>query len=122
MNKRLLVADDHREVADTLAMLLRHNGFEVEVAYDGEQTIQIALAFNPDVFILDLGMPNTDGFQTAQRLRAMPQFGSKLFVALTGYTDQQHLDEATKSHFDEYLFKPCNVDLLKTILSESTNS
>ena len=119
MKNRLLIADDQKDSAETLAMLLRMEGFDVEVAYDGQQALETALTFRPDILILDLNMPALDGFQVAGRLRALPQFAHKQFVALTGYGDQQHLDAASKLEFDEYLVKPCKLNLLMTILTEA---
>jgi DNA-binding response OmpR family regulator len=116
---RLLIADDDRGGANTLAILLRREGFQVEVAYDGQKAVEAALAFDPDVFILDLNMPALDGFQTIRRLRAMPQFDRKRFVALTSYSDQAHMDDAARAHFDDYLVKPCELDVLRKILSEA---
>src|SRR5690242_973874 len=116
---RLLIADDNHDSADSLAMLMRSEGYEVQVAYDGRQTIEAASAFEPDVFILDLTMPALDGFETARRLRAMPAYAEKLFVALTAHAEQTHLDEASRASFDEYLIKPCKLDVLRQILSEA---
>jgi CheY-like chemotaxis protein len=119
MSIRLLIADDDRDAADTLAILLQEKGFEVTVAYNGEQAIETALAVNPDFLILDLAMPNLDGYQVADRLRAVPSFAGKRFVALTGYSDQRHLDEASRVRFDEYFVKPCKLDLLLKVLTEA---
>jgi CheY-like chemotaxis protein len=118
MALRLLIADDNRDIVEGLSLLLKHEGFEVQVAYDGQQAIQTALAFCPDVLILDLGMPILDGFQVAKQLRAMPEFQHATFVALTGYSEQEDLDDASKAQFDEYVIKPPNMNLLLTILSD----
>lgn len=115
---RLLIADDNRGGADTLAILMRREGYQVEVAYDGQKAVELALAFDPDVFILDLDMPVLDGFQTVNRLRAMPRFVHKPCIALTSYSDQSHMDEASRVQFDDYLIKPCELDVLRKILSD----
>ncbi len=119
-NVRLLIADDNRDEADVLSLALRREGFEVQVAHDGEQAITMALQFKPDVLFLDIAMPILDGFQVAQRLRAMPDFTNKVFVALTGFSDQEHLDQASSAEFDEYLVKPFKLDRLMTILAEAS--
>jgi CheY-like chemotaxis protein len=115
---RLLIADDDRGGANTLATLLRREGFQVEVVYDGQKAVELALVFNPDALIIDLEMPTLDGIQTARRLRAMPQFVCKRFVALTSYADQTHMDDASKAQFDDYLIKPCELSVLRKILAE----
>jgi DNA-binding response OmpR family regulator len=120
MTLRLLIVDDNRDSADSLAMVLQHQGFDVRVAYEGQQAVEVARSFYPEVLIVDLVMPILDGFQLAKQLRHMPEFEKSVFVALSGYSDQSHLDEASKAQFDEYLFKPPKIDLLLAILSEVT--
>ena len=120
MTLRLLIVDDNRDSADTLGLLLKHEGFDVQVAYDGQQAMDLALSFRPEVLIVDLVMPVLDGFQLARQLRAMPEFENSVFVALSGYSDQTHLDEASKAQFDEYVFKPPKLSLLLAILSEAS--
>ncbi len=114
-----MVADDDPDTADTLAMLLRNHGYEVAVAYSGTEAISRAVEFQPDVFILDLAMPICDGYEVARRLRAMPEFAAKHFIAVTGLVDQRHRDEASQAQFDDYLVKPCKLDLLLTLLNEA---
>jgi len=119
--REVLIVDDERDAADTLAALLRLQGFVVHVAYDGNEAIAKAIACNPDAFILDLEMPGQDGFQLANRLRGMPQFKRKRYIALTGYADQEHLDQASKVEFDDYLVKPCRLTVLMGILRETAH-
>jgi CheY-like chemotaxis protein len=119
VNKRLLIADDQHDSAETLAMLLRSRSFQVEVAFDGRQAVDAAISFNPDALILDLNMPGLNGFQVAHCLRAFPQFSDKQFIALTAYSDQRNMDAASKVEFDDYLTKPCKLDLLMKILAEN---
>jgi two-component system, chemotaxis family, CheB/CheR fusion protein len=118
MALRLLIVDDNRDMADGLALLLQREGFEVQVAYDGQRAIETALPFHPDVLIVDVVMPILNGFQVAKQLRAMPECEHSTFVALSGYSDQTRLDEASKVQFDEYLVKPLNMSLLLAILFE----
>ena len=107
---RLLIADDNWDLAKSVALLLRREGFEVEFAYDGEQAIETALLFHPDILILDLCMPRRGGVEVAEYLRALPNFSHTVFVALTGYCDEEHLAQAANSPFDAYLIKPFRVD------------
>ena len=118
MSLRLLVAEDNVDAADSLAILLRLEGYVVVTAYDGRQAVEKALAFHPDVLGLDIGMPLFNGYQVAQRLRALPEFERKLFIALTGYSDQKHLDQASSVRFDEYLVKPLHSKTLLGILAD----
>ena len=118
MNMRLLIADDNRDMATSLSLLLRPHGFEIETAYDGGQAIEKALRFHPDVLILDLCMPILGGFEVASQLRAIPEFADKHFIAITGYKDDKHLDQASQSQFNEYLVKPFRFDKLSAILHQ----
>jgi CheY-like chemotaxis protein len=119
--REVLIVDDDKDAADTLAALLQIRGFVTHVAYESNEAIAKAIACNPDAFILDLEMPGWDGFQLANRLLAMPQFKSKRYIALTGYSDQKHLDQASKMEFDDYLVKPCKLDVLMGILRETAH-
>ena len=116
MTLRVLVADDNKDLADSLAMLLRGKAFRCRSAYGGQQAIEAAMSFQPDVLILDMVMPLTDGIQVANQLRPMPQFASKLFIALSGYSEQKLLDRASMARFDEFLIKPFKRDMLMDIL------
>ena len=122
MSLRVLVVDDNQDLADSLSLLLRREGFEVNVVYSGQDGIDAALLFKPDVLIVDIVMPDINGLQVANHLRAMPEFANKVFVALSGYSEQKHLDEASRAKFDEYLVKPFKRDTLMTILFEASGN
>src|SRR5262249_44828710 len=107
--RKILLADDDRDSADLLARLLRWQGFEVWVAYDGKTAINLAKRHQPDALVLDLKMPELNGFHVAEQLRPLPEFREALFIALSGFADQQHLDEAGRVTFNEYLIKPCKL-------------
>jgi two-component system, chemotaxis family, CheB/CheR fusion protein len=119
--REVLIVDDERDAANTLAALLQLEGFVTHVAYDGNEAVAKAIACNPDAFILDIQMPRQDGFQLAQRLREMPQFKHKRYIAFTGFSDQEHLDRASNLAFDDYLVKPCKLDVLMGILRETAH-
>jgi two-component system CheB/CheR fusion protein len=120
MELRILIADDNHDTANTLERLLAKSGFDVRVAYDGRTAFDTAMSFQPDVFILDIRMPRIDGLQLARRLREVPEFKSKLFIAHSGYSEQDHLDQASRADFDEYLIKPFSWDTLMTIINEAS--
>lgn len=117
MSTRLLIADDNRDMVTTLSLLLRRQGFEVAVALDGDQAIETARSFHPDVLVLDLCMPILGGLEVANHLRALPEFSDKVFIAITAYTDYEHLDQVSQAHFDEYLIKPFPLDRFMAILA-----
>ena len=104
---RILVADDDHDAADGLAVLLGLSDYEAHAVYDGEQALDAAQAFNPDLVILDLGMPVMNGFEAARRLRQDPLCRSDLvLVALTGKTRAEDSAEVLLAGFDFHLPKP----------------
>ena len=116
MSLRLLIADDNHDMANLLAKLLRREGFEVQIANDGDAAIEAALTFHPDILILDLCMPRLGGLEVATHLRSLADFSGKVFIAITGYTDATHLDQISQSQFDAYLIKPFRIDRLLEVL------
>jgi two-component system CheB/CheR fusion protein len=102
--RRVLVVDDDKDAADTLAELLARRGHESCVALDGPAAIEAARTFQPDVVLLDLGLPRMDGYEVARRLREEPS-GAKIFlVALTGY--QRDTEQIRQAGFDRHMMKP----------------
>src|SRR5262245_46015687 len=107
-SRRVLVTDDNTEGAEALAILLRLVGHDVQVALSGQQTLEIASTFRPDVIFLDIGMPSMDGLETARQLRRMPVLDATLLVALTGYGQESDRRGAFEAGFDDFLVKPPN--------------
>lgn len=116
---RVLVVDDYRDCADAISLLLNFLNFDVRVAYDGATAIEIAQGFRPDIILLDLGMPETDGFQVAKHIRRTSP-SSTLLVAYTGYPSFRH--EAKEAGFDDYLLKPVGIDRLKEVLERASET
>lgn len=114
--RRVLVVDDNRDAADSLAMLLRNVGQEVEVAYDGTSAVAKAEAERPEIVLLDLGMPQMDGFQVAAAFRASPQLADVVLVALTGWGQPEDRQKTKQSGFDQHLVKPVDLDALRRLL------
>jgi signal transduction histidine kinase/ActR/RegA family two-component response regulator len=114
---RILVADDNVDAADTLSILLRMEGHEVRVAYDGEQAIRIAEAFRPALAFLDIGMPRMDGYQTALALRALPGMHDIRLVALTGWGAEEERARTHAAGFDHHLLKPAFPEQVQAILA-----
>src|SRR5262249_3469576 len=96
---RVLVVDDNRDAADTLALLLHHRGFEVVTAYNGESGFNLARTTTPDCVITDINMPGLDGYGLVTRLRQMAQLKKAKFVALSAVPHAE-LAEGTESVFD----------------------
>jgi DNA-binding response OmpR family regulator len=113
---RVLVVDDNRDLAMSSSWLLKYEGHEVEVAFDGLQALEVARAFRPDVVILDVGLPGLDGYEVARRLRA--EFGRDVVVIIiTAYADDQGRKAACEAHFDHFFTKPINFTAITSMLA-----
>ncbi|HXO20029.1 MAG TPA: chemotaxis protein CheB [Thermoanaerobaculia bacterium] len=117
--RRVLVVDDNVDSADSLAVLLRLRGHEVEVAHDGPEALRAAGAFEPEVVLLDIGLPGLDGYQVARQLRQERRTAGALIVALTGYGQEEDQRRARESGFDEHLTKPVAPETIYNLLARS---
>ncbi|WP_424363619.1 PAS domain S-box protein [Methylocystis parvus] len=115
-NRRILVIDDDHDVADSLVMFLETFGATVQVAYSGAAGIEALVSFKPDLVFLDLGMPSMDGYETARRIRALPEGAGVQLVALTGWGQEQVNDRARAAGFDRQLTKPAGFEALQELL------
>jgi len=113
---RVLIADDNRDAADSLAQLLGLMGAEVEVAYDGASALKAMEQFEPNAAVLDLGMPGMDGCDLASRIRSHPRFGRILLVALSGWGQAEDRLRTQRAGFDHHLVKPADYAELHHIL------
>ncbi|HEU4581314.1 MAG TPA: ATP-binding protein [Polyangiaceae bacterium] len=117
-DRRVVVIDDNADAADTLALLIEALGGECKVAYDGEAGVGAVLEFQPDVVLLDIGMPGIDGYETCRRIRL--QRGSKpLIVALTGWGQARDKERALHAGFDLHLTKPASPAAIQELLARA---
>jgi CheY-like chemotaxis protein len=107
---RVLVADDNRDGADSLAELLKLAGCEVRTCYDGEAVQPLAEQFRPDACVLDLWMPKVDGWEAARRLRAWAGERPLLLIALTGVAGRPAEEQSLYAGFDHHIVKPSDPD------------
>lgn len=119
VQKRILVADDNQDAADSLAMLLRLFGAEVQVARDGEEALRFFESFEPQIAILDIGMPKFTGYEVAQRIRQSSKGESLSLVALTGWGQEEDRNKAKEAGFDHHLVKPVSAEALRDMLRNS---
>jgi CheY-like chemotaxis protein len=117
--RRVLVVDDNRDAADSLAMILEMSGTEVAVAYDGEQALVLIEEETPDVVLMDIGMPVMDGYEVARRIRSTPGGERFHLVALTGWGQADDKERALATGFDEHLTKPIDPAVLAELLASS---
>ena len=118
--QRVLVVDDNPDAANSLAMVLRMDGHTVGTAYGARQALNQAEVFRPDVVLLDIGLPDMDGFEVARRLRSMRGFEAVRLVAVTGYGHAEARTNSTAAGFDEYLVKPISPTELEATITRPT--
>jgi CheY-like chemotaxis protein len=115
--RRILIADDSYDTADSLALLLRSYGHEVRVAYNGASALEHASAWQPDVVILDIGMPRTDGYEVCRQIRSAPWGAAMLLIAHTGWGKDSDRKRAVEAGFDRHFVKPVDWAEHKALLS-----
>ena len=115
---RILIADDDRDSAQTLSTLLELMGHETHTAHDGRATIMVADAVQPDVVILDIRMPQVDGYGAARMLRERPWARGVVLYALTGWGEQSDRERTSNAGFDRHFVKPIGIDELLANLAE----
>ena len=113
---RVLVVDDNLDAAETVVMLLEMSGHSVRMAHDGPGALEAALAWHPDMVLLDIGLPGLNGFQVANRIRQEPALENVVLVALTGYGLEEDRQRSQEAGFDHHLVKPVSFDAVEKIL------
>ena len=114
---RILVVDDNRDSADSLAMLLRLFGNDVRSVYDGRLALEVATAYRPDVVLLDIGLPGLDGLQVCRFLRKQAGTSLPFIIAMTGYGQEEDQRRSKEAGFNAHMVKPVDLETLQELLS-----
>jgi CheY-like chemotaxis protein len=115
--RRLLVVDDNRDAAESMSMLLEMWGHEVAYAYDGPSALRTAQQWQPEAVFLDIGLPGMDGYEVAERLRALPESRSAVLIAITGYGQEDDRRRSQRASIDHHLVKPVAPDALRKLIA-----
>src|SRR5437762_11646846 len=115
--ERILVVDDNRDAADALAKLIRSFGHEVRAVYGGKEALEETASFLPDMALVDIGMPDLDGYETVTELRQRRGQVHLIVVAVTGHNSDEDKRRAYESGFDLHVAKPMDVETLKELLT-----
>jgi signal transduction histidine kinase len=114
--RRVLVVDDNRDTADSLSVLLRLMGHEVQTAYDGLEAVAAAAAFAPGLVLLDIGLPRINGYEAARRIREQPGGREITLIAVTGWGQDEDKRRSREAGFDLHVTKPLDPAILRTLL------
>src|SRR5690348_553334 len=113
MTQRILIVDDNADIRDAIRELVASWGYEADVAADGCEGITLALEQRPDVVLVDIGLPDLDGYEVARRIRAAAARTEVRLIALTGSDEDA---TATEGTFDAYILKPADPDVLRAAI------
>jgi len=113
----VMVVDDNADLVATMSALLKLAGHDVCSCHDGPSAIDSALEYQPDVILIDIGLPGMSGYEVAARLRQMPTFEHSTLVAITGYGQADDRRRAREAGFDHHLTKPVFFEHLQEVLS-----
>jgi len=119
ISRRILVVDDNRDSAISMAMLLNMTGNETRTAFDGLEAISAAEQFHPEVVLLDIGLPNLNGYEVARKIREQPWGQGMTLVALTGWGQDEDRERSQEAGFDSHLVKPVDYAALAKTLEKS---
>lgn len=114
--RRILVADDNEDSVTSMALMLEILGNDVRTAGDGLEAVEVAEAFRPEVILLDLGMPNLNGYDACRRIRERPWAASAIIVAMTGWGQDEDKRQSREAGFDRHLVKPVEPSVVERLL------
>jgi CheY-like chemotaxis protein len=117
--RRVLVVDDNPDAAEMLAVLLKLDGHEVRVAHDADSALTVAGDFTPEIGLFDIGLPVTDGYELARRVRLDQRLLHMYLVAVTGWGRDEDRRRASEAGFDSHLTKPAEPDAVRALLAHA---
>ncbi len=114
---RILVVDDNKDAAESLAMLLKADGHDVQAVYDGLAALDAARRYRPNLILLDIGLPGMNGFEVAKKVRNELELGNVVLVAMTGYGQESDKQSTQEAGFDHHLVKPADFNEVKHLVA-----
>src|SRR6185312_1082988 len=117
-SRRILVVDDNRDSASSLAMLLKLTGNETHTAFDGVEAIEAAESYRPEIILLDIGLPKLNGYEACRRIREQSWGKDILLIALTGWGQDEDRRTTEAVGFDAHLVKPVEHAVLAKLLAK----
>jgi CheY-like chemotaxis protein len=117
VSERILVVDDDRSTADMQALLIGTLGYEAKAVYSGQDAVDLIPSYEPDMALIDIGMPERDGYDTVASIRRQPGGTHVILVAVTGWSRDEDKRKAYESGFDLHVTKPMREDTLRDLLA-----
>jgi DNA-binding response OmpR family regulator len=115
--RRILVVDDDRDLADSLATLLRITGHEIQTGYDGQEAVEMAESFRPEIVLLDIELPMRNGHDACRQIRAQPWGREITLIAVTGRDGEEDRHRSKEAGFDHHMVKPLDYGELAAVLA-----
>jgi CheY-like chemotaxis protein len=115
---RVLVVEDNRDVADTMALVLRERGHEIRIAFDAAGALATLEEWVPDAFLIDLGLPDVHGHELVKQLRTNERAAGAYMIAVSGYGQSRDIQDSLAAGFDKHLVKPVDFDALNALLDD----
>ncbi len=112
-----MVVDDNLDAAESLSALLELDGNYLETAHGGFEAIKMAVAFKPQIVFLDIGMPDMNGYETAEEMKKISSLESTIIIALTGWSAEFERIQSGKTGFDYHLTKPVRLEQIRSLLT-----
>jgi PAS domain S-box-containing protein len=117
IRRRILVVDDNKDAASSVALLLRLSGHETQVAHDGQEALDVAITYRPEIILLDIGMPRMSGLEVCRQIRKQAWGSNVLIIAVTGWGQEADRRRSQEAGFNYHLVKPIESSALRTIIS-----
>lgn len=122
MSLKILIVDDNEGSAKTLGWMMELLEHDVKLAHDGKSCMENAATFHPDVVLLDIGLPGMNGYEVCSVMRADPHYKDTIFIAQTGWGQNEHLQRSKEAGFHYHLVKPVKMDELQELISSLDTS
>lgn len=114
---RVLVVDDSHASAQTMGWMIELLGYDVRLAHDGQSAIETAKDFLPQVVLLDIGLPGKNGYEVCAQMKTLPELQKTLFIAQTGWGQDEHRRRSQEAGFQHHLVKPVSIQTLEPLLA-----
>lgn len=115
---KILVVDDNKDVTQSMGLVMEALGHKVEIANDGRNALQIAHSFHPDLVLLDIGLTGMNGYDICIAMKKIPGLEKTIFIAQTGWGQNEHFQRSKEAGFNYHLVKPVNMEVLEHILMD----